>query len=157
MVIRRLTPSDDIDHVSRVYARSWKAAYQGIVPQEYLDSSRKTLPSCGWPAKGRKSSAHPPTAPPGMGLCPVGGRSSPFTFSQNFIAGELAQNCLKLPWSRWFLWDTATSTCGYWRTTILPGGFTRKTASNAMGMPSATPSAARNCGRSGISSIWGNR
>jgi predicted GNAT superfamily acetyltransferase len=38
MVIRRLTPSDDIDHVSRVYARSWKTAYQGIVPQEYLDS-----------------------------------------------------------------------------------------------------------------------
>ena len=44
MVIRRLTPSDDIDHVSRVYARSWKTAYQGIVPQEYLDS----LPENRW-------------------------------------------------------------------------------------------------------------
>ena len=44
MVIRRLTPSDDIDHVSRVYARSWKAAYQGLVPQEYLDS----LPENRW-------------------------------------------------------------------------------------------------------------
>lgn len=37
MEIRRFLESDDIDEVSRVYAQSWKSAYSGIVPQDYLD------------------------------------------------------------------------------------------------------------------------
>lgn len=28
---------EDIDHVSRIYALSWKTAYRGIIPQAYLD------------------------------------------------------------------------------------------------------------------------
>lgn len=36
--IRRFRETDDIDDVSRVYAQSWKSAYRGIVPQDYLNS-----------------------------------------------------------------------------------------------------------------------
>ncbi|MDD4159496.1 MAG: GNAT family N-acetyltransferase [Synergistaceae bacterium] len=38
MEIRRFLETDNIDDVSRVYAKSWKSAYCGIVPQDYLDS-----------------------------------------------------------------------------------------------------------------------
>jgi len=41
MEIRYLTPSDDRMAVSRVYEESWKWAYQGIIPQDYLDSIPK--------------------------------------------------------------------------------------------------------------------
>ena len=40
LIIREIQP-DDIDHVSRIYARSWKAAYAGIVPQAYLDDLKE--------------------------------------------------------------------------------------------------------------------
>ena len=36
MEIRRMEPGEELA-VSRVYALSWKAAYRGIVPQDYLD------------------------------------------------------------------------------------------------------------------------
>lgn len=36
MEIRRLLPQDTIDDVSRVFALSWKDAYRGIVPDDYL-------------------------------------------------------------------------------------------------------------------------
>jgi len=36
--IRYLTESDDRLAVSKVYEESWKYAYRGIVPQDYLDS-----------------------------------------------------------------------------------------------------------------------
>ncbi len=112
-------------------------------------SSRKTLPVVAGLRRGGNHRRIHLRPHPGWGYARLG-RSSPFTFSQNFIAGELAQNRLKLPleslvsmgYSDVYLWVL--------RTTILPGGFTEKTASNAMGCPSATPSAARNCGRSGI-------
>ena len=35
--MRRLAPSEDLAAVARVYARSWRHAYRGIVPQDYLD------------------------------------------------------------------------------------------------------------------------
>lgn len=38
MEIRYITSSDDRTAISRIYEESWKYAYQGIVPQEYLDS-----------------------------------------------------------------------------------------------------------------------
>ncbi len=38
MEIRQLLPQDIIDDVSRVFALSWKDAYRGIVPQNYLDN-----------------------------------------------------------------------------------------------------------------------
>ena len=38
MEIRRLLPEDTINDVSRIFAWSWKAAYRGIVPQDYLDA-----------------------------------------------------------------------------------------------------------------------
>jgi len=45
MEIRRFLETDKIDDVSRVYAQSWKSAYRGIVPQDYLDSS---IPEDRW-------------------------------------------------------------------------------------------------------------
>lgn len=36
--IRYITQADDKSAVSKVYEESWKYAYQGIVPQDYLDS-----------------------------------------------------------------------------------------------------------------------
>jgi len=40
MEIRMATPDDDFLAISRIYARSWKAAFKGIVPQAYLDGLR---------------------------------------------------------------------------------------------------------------------
>lgn len=37
MEIRRLRESDSRLEVSRIYEESWKFAYQGIIPQNYLD------------------------------------------------------------------------------------------------------------------------
>lgn len=36
--IRRYQDGDVLDDISRVYAQSWKTAYKGIVPQDYLDA-----------------------------------------------------------------------------------------------------------------------
>lgn len=36
--IRRISENDDIDEVSRIYALSWKKAYRGIIPDDYLDA-----------------------------------------------------------------------------------------------------------------------
>ncbi len=38
MQIRLLTRNDDPNIISRIYEQSWKYAYKGIVPQEFLDS-----------------------------------------------------------------------------------------------------------------------
>lgn len=38
MEIRRFSKTDSIEEVCRVYAESWRSAYRGIVPQEYLDN-----------------------------------------------------------------------------------------------------------------------
>ncbi len=36
--IKKLQPSDNLAEVSSIYAKSWKAAYKGILPQDYLDN-----------------------------------------------------------------------------------------------------------------------
>ena len=36
--IRYITPFDARREISRIYEKSWKYAYNGIIPQEYLDS-----------------------------------------------------------------------------------------------------------------------
>ena len=38
MEIRLLTAADDLYAVSRVYEESWRCAYRGLVPQDYLDA-----------------------------------------------------------------------------------------------------------------------
>ena len=38
MEIRYITPSDDRLAISKIYEESWKHAYKGIIPQEYLNS-----------------------------------------------------------------------------------------------------------------------
>lgn len=38
MEVRKVTQNDDFDAIGNIYSSSWKAAYQGIVPQDYLDS-----------------------------------------------------------------------------------------------------------------------
>ena len=44
--IRYMTESDDCFAISKVYEESWKYAYKGIVPQNYLDS----IPEGQWAA-----------------------------------------------------------------------------------------------------------
>ena len=44
MEIRKLRNGDDLFAVSRVYEESWRAAYGGLLPQEYLDS----IPAGKW-------------------------------------------------------------------------------------------------------------
>ncbi len=46
MEIRKVSPTDDVDALSRIYALSWKAAYQGIIPWKYLEN----LPENRWSA-----------------------------------------------------------------------------------------------------------
>lgn len=36
--IRYITPADDRMAISKIYEESWKYAYKGVIPQEYLDS-----------------------------------------------------------------------------------------------------------------------
>jgi len=38
MEVRYMIPADDRRMISKVYEESWKSAYKGIIPQEYLDS-----------------------------------------------------------------------------------------------------------------------
>ncbi len=38
MEVRCIIPADDKMMISKVYEESWKNAYKGIIPQEYLDS-----------------------------------------------------------------------------------------------------------------------
>ncbi len=44
MEIRYITEDDDLLEISNIYERSWKYAYRGIIPQEYLDS----IPTGRW-------------------------------------------------------------------------------------------------------------
>ena len=37
MEIRYISEDDDLTKISDIYERSWKHAYKGIIPQEYLD------------------------------------------------------------------------------------------------------------------------
>ena len=37
MEIRYITPADDRQEISKVYEESWKFAYKGIIPQDYLE------------------------------------------------------------------------------------------------------------------------
>ncbi len=52
MEIRRLSPGDDRNALSRVYEESWKHAYRGIIPQDYLDG----IPRGQWAASADKPS-----------------------------------------------------------------------------------------------------
>ncbi len=45
--IRLFNETDDIDDVSRIYALSWKKAYRGIIPDDYLDS----IPETRWSSR----------------------------------------------------------------------------------------------------------
>lgn len=42
--IRYIRPDDDLLAVSNIYEQSWKYAYRGIIPQDYLDS----IPAGRW-------------------------------------------------------------------------------------------------------------
>lgn len=44
MEIRHIKNSDDLFAISRIYERSWKYAYSGIIPKSYLDG----IPSGKW-------------------------------------------------------------------------------------------------------------
>ena len=41
MEIRYLVENDDRNEISRIYEESWKYAYHGIIPQDYLDAIPK--------------------------------------------------------------------------------------------------------------------
>ena len=51
MEIRYLSEQDSLYEVSNVYEQSWKYAYKGIIPQEYLDA----IPAGRWANVGLKS------------------------------------------------------------------------------------------------------
>ena len=38
MEIRLINKNDDKKAISRIYEESWKTAYNGIIPQDYLES-----------------------------------------------------------------------------------------------------------------------
>lgn len=44
VTIRKINQTDDRTEISNIYEKSWKYAYKGIIPQEYLDS----IPSGQW-------------------------------------------------------------------------------------------------------------
>lgn len=44
MEIRYITPNDSLVEISDIYEKSWKSAYQGMIPQSYLDS----IPAGRW-------------------------------------------------------------------------------------------------------------
>lgn len=54
MEIRYIQPGDSRPAISRVYEKSWKHAYQGIIPQDYLDS----IPEGRWAAKLDRPGLH---------------------------------------------------------------------------------------------------
>lgn len=55
MEIRPLRETDSRLEVSRIYEESWKAAYQGVVPQSYLDGIPAGLWAAGLDQEGRWS------------------------------------------------------------------------------------------------------
>lgn len=55
MEIRELRETDDRLAVSRIYEESWKFAYQGIIPQTYLDSIPAGLWAANLDQGGRRS------------------------------------------------------------------------------------------------------
>ena len=38
MEIRYINSSDDKNKISKIYEESWRYAYNGIIPQDYLDA-----------------------------------------------------------------------------------------------------------------------
>lgn len=38
MEIRKIKKSDDINAIGKIYEKSWKFAYNGIIPKDYFDS-----------------------------------------------------------------------------------------------------------------------
>ena len=53
MEIRYITPADSRQEISKVYEESWKFAYKGIIPQDYLEGIPEgqwvsALDSFGW-------------------------------------------------------------------------------------------------------------
>ena len=44
MEIRHITENDDFSAVREIYEKSWKFAYKGIIPQDYLDN----IPNTKW-------------------------------------------------------------------------------------------------------------
>lgn len=38
MEIRRIKKSDDVNAIGKIYEKSWKFAYNGIIPKDYLES-----------------------------------------------------------------------------------------------------------------------
>ena len=44
MEVRKIMPADDVAAIADIYVQSWKTAYRGIVPQDFLDK----LDGNGW-------------------------------------------------------------------------------------------------------------
>lgn len=50
MEIRKIRPEDDRNALSRIYEESWRFAYMGIIPRDYLDG----IPKGQWAASADK-------------------------------------------------------------------------------------------------------
>lgn len=55
MQIRYITPTDDRMAISKIYEESWKYAYRGVIPQEYLDSIPKGRWAANLDSMGRET------------------------------------------------------------------------------------------------------
>ena len=54
MEIRYIRQNDDLSEISSIYEKSWKYAYRGIIPQDYLDS----IPEGHWAGSITKAGMH---------------------------------------------------------------------------------------------------
>ncbi len=54
MQIRKISQDDDFDAISSIYAKSWQAAYRGIIPDDYLDK----LDDTNWSGVLKKNTWH---------------------------------------------------------------------------------------------------
>ncbi len=55
MEIRYITPADDRMEISRLYKESWRFAYCGMIPQDYLDSIPEERWAAGIDTPGRNT------------------------------------------------------------------------------------------------------
>ena len=132
MEIRKLHPSDDLFAVSRVYEESWREAYRGLLPQEYLDS----IPLGKWVPyleqagresllllKGEKivgtASCCASRTPELAGWGEIASIYLLFCPNTGGTAGERC--CFPPQWISWSSWAIRISFCGYWREISGPG------------------------------------
>lgn len=55
MMMRKVNETDNLNKISQIYEESWKSAYKGIIPQDYLDHLPKGKWANNLSSEGRRS------------------------------------------------------------------------------------------------------